>query len=224
MSSHHIVKDKQEPALIIANGASCRSELIEELLEWSPFVVVLDGAIERVKKLGIKIDVLLGDFDRIAEPLEEIKKDQFPIEVIFTPDQEKTDLEKGIEFLIERGFPAVNILWATGKRMDHTLANIFNLVKYKSRIKMVILDDHSKITPLQSTPSIFEKWYTGGTPISLLPLPKASGISTTNLLYNLNNEELQIGVRLGNSNEVENDGFIRVEFQKGELLLLECKD
>ncbi|MFT7435643.1 MAG: thiamine pyrophosphokinase, partial [Psychromonas sp.] len=28
MSSHHIVKDKQEPALIIANGASCKFELL----------------------------------------------------------------------------------------------------------------------------------------------------------------------------------------------------
>jgi thiamine pyrophosphokinase len=28
MSSHHIVRDDQEPALIIANGASCNPELL----------------------------------------------------------------------------------------------------------------------------------------------------------------------------------------------------
>ena len=38
MSSHHIVRDDQEPALIITNGASCsEEELIGQLLEWSPF-------------------------------------------------------------------------------------------------------------------------------------------------------------------------------------------
>ena len=63
MSSHHIVRDDQEPALIIANGAACSEELLGQLLEWSPLVIVLDSAIERVIKLGIKIDVLLGDFD-----------------------------------------------------------------------------------------------------------------------------------------------------------------
>ncbi|MBD3725125.1 MAG: thiamine diphosphokinase, partial [Flavobacteriaceae bacterium] len=64
MSSHHIVRDDQEPALIIANGAACSKELMGQLLEWSPFVVVLDSAIDRVLNLGIKVDVLLGDFDR----------------------------------------------------------------------------------------------------------------------------------------------------------------
>jgi thiamine pyrophosphokinase len=64
MSSHHIVRDDQEPALIIANGAECSNELLGQLLEWSPLVIVLDSAIERAIKLEIKIDVLLGDFDR----------------------------------------------------------------------------------------------------------------------------------------------------------------
>ena len=63
MSSHHIVREKQEPALIIANGEACSFDLLGQLLEWSPFVVVLDQAIHRVIELGIKIDVLLGDFD-----------------------------------------------------------------------------------------------------------------------------------------------------------------
>ena len=63
MSSHHIVREGQEPALIIANGESCSNELMGQLLEWSPLVLVLDGAITRVNELGIKVDVLLGDFD-----------------------------------------------------------------------------------------------------------------------------------------------------------------
>jgi len=63
MSSHHIVRDDQEPALIIANGAECSMELLGQLLEWSPVVIVLDNAIDRVLQLDIKIDVLLGDFD-----------------------------------------------------------------------------------------------------------------------------------------------------------------
>ena len=65
MSSHHIVRDDQEPALIIANGQSCSFELMGQLLEWSPVVMVLDGAIHRVLELGIKLDIVLGDFDKI---------------------------------------------------------------------------------------------------------------------------------------------------------------
>ena len=154
MSSHHIVRDDQEPALIIANGAACQSELLGQLLEWSPLVVVLDSAIERVMELDIKVDILLGDFDRNFNP-ELYKTKQFPIEIIHTPDQDKTDLEKAFDYLISRNITAVNVVWATGKRADHTITNITNIIRYRDTLKIVILDDHSKIFLL---PKKFEKW------------------------------------------------------------------
>ena len=220
MSSHHIVRDDQEPALIIANGAACSRELTDQLLEWSPLVIVLDNAIERVMELGIKIDVLLGDFDGGLD-LEKYKDLQYPLEVIYSPDQEKTDLEKAFDYLIERKIPAVNVIWATGKRADHTITNITNIVRYRNLIKIVILDNHSKIFLL---PQKFEKWYPANTPVSLIPIGKVSGISTQNLKYPLNDEELNIGYRTGSSNTSVNDGIVTIEHKEGDLLMMECFD
>jgi thiamine pyrophosphokinase len=237
MSSHHIIRDDQEPALIIANGEACDSEILGELLEWSPFVVVLDGAIQRVLDLGIKVDVLLGDFDgdiplnetsgrpnegtKAASYFENIQTQQSDIQIIHTPDQNKTDLEKAIDFLIEKGHKAVNIVWATGRRADHSITNMTNLVRYKNQIKVVMIDSYSKIFPIVGS---FEKWYTKGTPISLIPVGNASSIITSGLKYNLNNEELIMGFRSGNSNEADADGFVKISYAKGELLLMECWD
>ena len=220
MSSHHIVRDDQEPALIIANGASCSFELLGQLLEWSPIVIVLDSAIERVLQLDIKIDVLLGDFDGDFNP-EIYKEKQFPLEIVYTPNQDKTDLEKAFDYLIEKGHQAVNVVWATGKRADHTITNITNIVSYRNKLKIVILDDHSKIFLLSNK---FEKWYTKNTPISLIPIGKVTGITTHNLFYPLNNEDLTIGYRTGSSNHVTNDGIVKIEHQEGDLLLMECFD
>lgn len=220
MSSHHIVRDDQEPALIIANGAACSKELMGQLLEWSPLVIVLDSAIERVMELGIKVDVLLGDFDRGLDP-EQYQDMQYPLEIIYTPDQEKTDLEKAFDFLIGRNFPAVNVIWATGRRADHTITNITNIVRYRDKLKIVLLDDHSKIFLL---PQKFEKWYPAGTPISLIPIGSVKGISTKNLKYPLDNEELRIGYRTGSSNEVQADGMVVIEHKEGDLLMMECFD
>jgi len=139
MSSHHIVRDDQEPALIIANGASCSFDLLGQLLEWSPIVVVLDNAIDRVLQLDIKVDVLLGDFDNDFDP-EIYKEKQYPLEIVHTPNQDKTDLEKALDYLIEKGHKAVNVVWATGKRADHTLTNITNIVSYRNKIKIVMLE------------------------------------------------------------------------------------
>lgn len=220
MSSHHIVREKQEPALLIANGEGCSFELLGQLLEWSPFVLVLDHAIHRVLELGIKVDALLGDFDRDID-LEELQASQYPLEIVEAPDQDKTDLEKGIEFLIERGFPAVNIVWATGRRADHSLTNMTNIVRYKSQIKIVMLDDYSKIFPLVDT---FEKWYEKGTPISLIPVGLVEGITTEGLKYNLQDDFLKLGYRSGNSNEAAMDGFVKIMAQTGDLLIMECWD
>lgn len=220
MSSHHIVRDDQEPALIIANGASCSQELLGQLLEWSPLVIVLDSAIERVMELEIKVDVLLGDFDRGFDP-NYYKKKQFPIEIVHTPDQNKTDLEKAFEYLIERNIPMVNVVWATGKRADHTITNLTSVTKYRNLLKIVILDDHSKVFLL---PKLFEKWYTANTIISLIPIGNVVGINTQNLYYPLENDFLTMGYKTGSSNHVVADGMVTIKHNEGDLLLMECWD
>ncbi|MVM35433.1 thiamine diphosphokinase [Spirosoma sp. HMF4905] len=225
MSSHHIVREKQEPALLIANGEACNPELLGQLLEWSPTVVVLDSAIWRVLDLGIKVDVLLGDFDERSDgsglDLDSIRERQYPLEIVHTPDQEKTDLDKGIEYLIERGYPAVNIVWATGRRADHTLVNMTSIVRYKEQIRITMIDDHSKIFPLVGR---FEKWYEAGTPVSLIPVGTVTGYTSEGLKYNLQDATLTLGYRTSSSNEAAQDGFVRIEAKTGDLLIMECWD
>lgn len=220
MSSHHIVREKQEPALIIANGEACDRELLDQLLEWSPVIVVLDNAIYRVLELGIKIDVWLGDFDDDHD-FDAIRESQYPIKIVHAQDQDKTDLEKAIEYLIANEFAAANIVWATGRRADHCITNITNLVRYKNQIRLVMIDDYSKIFPINSC---FEKWYAEGTNISLIPVGDVHGITSTGLKYPLTNESLKLGYRTGSSNKVEKDGFVKVIVKEGDLLMMECTD
>ncbi|AWA30236.1 thiamine diphosphokinase [Flavobacterium magnum] len=220
MSSHHIVRDDQEPALIIANGEACSMELLGQLLEWSPLVIVLDSAMERVAALGIKVDVLLGDFDRDFNP-DEFIRTQHPIEIVYAPDQEKTDLEKAFDYLIERGIPAVNVIWATGRRTDHTISNLTNIVRYRGLLSIVILDDYSKVFLL---PRNFRKWYPADSILSLIPVGTVNGISSENLVYELQNETLTMGFRSGNSNASRREGLVSIIHQEGDLLLMECND
>ena len=220
MSSHHIVRDDQEPALIIANGAACNNELLGQLLEWSPLVIVLDSAIERVIDLNIKVDVLLGDFDRGFNP-EAFVRAQYPIEIVHAPDQNKTDLEKAFDYLIARKIPAANVVWATGRRADHTITNLTNIVRYRNSLKIVIHDDYSKVFLL---PRNFQKWYPKETIISLIPIGKVSRITTQNLVYPLTDESLMMGYRTGSSNSVAADGIVTINHSEGDLLLMECID
>lgn len=220
MSSHHIVREAQEPALIIANGEGCSHDLMNQLLEWSPTVMVLDGALDRVLQLDIKIDIVLGDFD--YQSIDSIKEKIQPhCKVVHTPNQDKTDLEKGIEYLIENGHKAVNIIWATGKRSDHAINNLAILVRYINQINLVMLDDFSKIYPLKSG---FKKYYIKNMPISLIPLNKVEELKTENLVWNLNQETIEFPYSTSNSNKVATDGLVSIDFKKGLLLMMECID
>jgi len=197
-------------------------ELLGQLLEWSPTVIVLDGALDRVLPLGIKIDVILGDFDR-KDP-EAIRQSQYPVKVVHTPDQLYTDLEKAIQYLIGEEFPAANIIWATGRRADHTLVNFSILPKYADKISLKIIDDYSCIFPILPLPHKFVKWYRKDTIISLMPLGITTGITTRNLLYPLTDGTLHLGYRNGSSNTVLEDGEVLVEYSEGTMLIMECND
>ncbi len=216
MSSHHIVREQQEPALIIADGQPCSMALLEQLLEWSPSIMVLDGAIEKVIELGIKVDYWLGDFDS-----SNFSAENYPLKKIHTPNQNLTDLEKGIEFLIEKGWKGVNIVWASGLRMDHTLNNLHSIKKYASQLKITLLDDHSRVYPLNKQ---FKKWYPAGTKLSIIPFGMAKNVHSKGLKYELNHPELALGIQTSSSNEALHDGLVEIEYEDGFLWLMECID
>jgi thiamine pyrophosphokinase len=215
MSSHHFVKDGQEPALIIANGETCSYELLTSLLEWCPLTVVCDGALDRVLRLEIKPDIVIGDFDSITEKPTLLHTTYIELE-----DQETTDLEKAIDHLVSKGYADINVVWGTGKRLDHTLNNFATLAKY-SEIQIVLLDDYSKTFIL---PKKYEKRYENGQAISLVPIHTAKGITTKNLKYNLNNGELIMDTKSGSSNEAKGDGLVSISYKEGVLALIESID
>lgn len=61
MSSHHIIRENQEPALFIAAPHSLADDYLNQLLEWSPTVITLSEHYELLKSREIKIDVILDN-------------------------------------------------------------------------------------------------------------------------------------------------------------------
>ncbi len=108
MSSHHIVRDEQEPALLVLDAQLLRKDSIADLLEWSPTVVLPYSQLEEVVSLGYKPDMLL------ATPAEE-KDNQLRARLPFGTKILEVDPAAGVlvpalEFLREGGHKAVNIL------------------------------------------------------------------------------------------------------------------
>ncbi len=205
---------------MIANGESCSASLLNEELKNCDFVLVLDKAILRVLDLSIRFDALLGDFDNdLLSTIESNSKDWKNCEIIHSPDQNATDFEKGITYLLETNFEQIHVIWAFGKRQDHAFSNISSLGKFIPNIQL--LDDYSSVFLL---PKEYKNHFEKDTIISLFPLGKVTDIITKNLVYPLNIEDLEIGIRHGNSNQVLATGNIEISYSEGKLLLMICKD
>ena len=87
--------------------------------------------------------------------------------------------------------------------------------------KIVIYDDHSKAFVL---PKSFSKIYNTGDKISLIPINHTDGITTSNLMYKLENEKLEYGNRSGTSNQVIATGDVTIRYTSGVLALIESID
>ncbi len=105
MSSHHFVKEGQEPALFILEARAFK--YVEPLLEWVPLVMVTDAILDEVLEWGIKIDAVL-QCETTTNALEKKVADQFPLEIL--PCKNADIVRTGMEFLIQNGITSVNVI------------------------------------------------------------------------------------------------------------------
>lgn len=157
MSSHHIVREKQEPALLIMSLEGFLTENLGQLLEWSPTVIVDEGMYEHTESLGIKIDGVItasADFNAQENTLI-IPSDADP-------------LEDALKFLVSEQFPAVNIVTNEFALKDYAI--------FETDINLVIFISNHKIFPVHSG---FSKWQAAGEKIVLLH--EAQNLQTSGL-------------------------------------------
>jgi hypothetical protein len=107
MSSHHIVRDNQEPALVILSPIDASSDGIQGLLEWSPLIIVNELSLEHILRWGIKIDVVLAVDTKNEKLLDQIQHQQ-PVTLISVPAD--GELEKIIAYLAKKQFAAATIV------------------------------------------------------------------------------------------------------------------
>lgn len=108
MSSHHFVREDQEPALLIADVNAASFDVIQQLLEWSPTVIVLESVLADVLTWGIKVDVVVAHQNNTKLLALELQN-QMPIKFLSYTDETEA-LSTALYFLIASKQKAVNVL------------------------------------------------------------------------------------------------------------------
>lgn len=112
--------------VILANGEFPSSERTLGFLRQADRIICCDGAAERLLAEGIVPNLIIGDMDSLPAALQQ----SYAGIIRKISEQETNDLTKAFKAALEPMPDVIHILGATGKREDHTMANVSLLADY----------------------------------------------------------------------------------------------
>jgi thiamine pyrophosphokinase len=204
-------------ALILANGKSPTKVLFMNCRKRSEFFVCADGGANYAAKFGERPDLIIGDLDSIKAST--VRKFQ-DVTTRRIADQNSTDLEKALSWLIRKNYTDIIVLGATGGRVDHLAGNLSVLGKFAKRAHITFVDESGE---MRSVGSEVVLEVPPGTTVSLIPLSRCEGILTIGLKWELQNGVLELGFREGTSNVVKSSP-VTIRVLRGTLLLYQLND
>lgn len=167
-----------------------------------------DGAYHFLEENNIVPDAIIGDFDSIQALPKHITTHH-------TPNQDFTDFEKALQYIILQGYRFVDVFAANGLEQDHFLGNLTTALQFKNKLQIIFFDDNQKYYFIDSP---FQLDNVLHKTISLFPFPKTKSVYSKGLKYpldgmNLNMKKNKIGTR---NKAIENQ--IEISFFQGNLL------
>ncbi len=156
MSSHHIVRDEQEPAVLVTSAGACLHWL-EDLLAWSPLVAVTSSALPEVARRGIKIDIAICQAAHAAAT-RRLLAHQHPV-AVYTCQQQA--LQTGLDLLLARGVRAINLLADVGP--DY----LPRFTELALKVSLVVYGPGYRA--FYRSQGHFSKWLAAGARLSVIP-------------------------------------------------------
>ncbi len=176
-------------------------------------VIASDGGYEHCRKRGVKVDLVVGDFDSLGyQPIH-------PAVIKLNPEKDETDMGWAAMEGWKRGYREFVFYGGTGGRVSHTIANISLLADIAVKGGHgILVGNETWYRVIHNEEIYLGKEETGYLSVFCLG-DQAVGVCEQGLKYGLDNAVLTKENPVGVSNE-----FIglesRVSVRKGSLLLI----
>lgn len=200
-------------AVILANGAFPTSPILINEIRGAKFLAVCDGAVRHLEGLGIEPSVIIGDLDSISKEL----KKKYTYKLVHIKEQESNDLSKTFFHCKALGYDEFVILGATGKREDHSIANVSLLSVFINHCKSVVIKSDFGSFSVHKTPCKIASQV--GEQISLFSLNPSAKFTSSHLKYPLKALTLPIWAN-GTLNEALSTSFEITSQTEGECLII----
>lgn len=141
MSSHHFVKEKQEPALYIHSEKFLNTELLGQLLEWCPYVIVDEHALFILNHEPIKIDLVVQQELSDTE-IADWTASQSDLKILRI-EKGKDKLSSLLQYLEKENHFAISLLACSDEHFQAIQTSNFNLdiIQYTDTYKGFFIDD-----------------------------------------------------------------------------------
>lgn len=212
--------------VILTGGSVDDSAVSDFLMKYSyDLIIAVDGGLTPARRLQLKPDYCVGDFDSVSqESLEYFRNIPGISWETHPPEKDETDTELAIHLALRLGAESIHIFGATGTRMDHTLASISLLqIPLEAGVSCWLIDDHNHITMIDSGMTL-KREEAFGTYVSLIPFTESvTGVTLEGFKYPLQDYTFVQGNSLGVSNEIVQENAV-ISIGNGRMLLIESKD
>lgn len=210
--------------VIVAAGEIRNYDRVRAFLREGDYFVICDGGLAHAGSLGIRPDLIVGDFDSCnssdLEKYSDASENNVHPEIIKLPrEKDDTDTLFAVKLALERGFDDFLLLGAMGGRFDHALGNISILLYLQGLGKKAsLVDDYSQMQIVGKEPFYIED---NCSYFSVLTVAgDVSGVNIKNAKYPLENASLSSDFQLGISNEVLPGKVAEVSVAHGSVLVV----
>lgn len=163
----------------------------------------------------IPLMLAIGDFDSISLDNETKLKAHYRSKWIKLPiEKDVSDTEYALQYALNKGYKRMIILGAIGKRMDHMLAILRLMYRYR-HIDIILKDKHHYMKMLtKGKHELSSSFYY----LSFFAYEKAT-ITAINVKYPLQHKTIEVADTIGLSNECLNrDNPVEVTIMEGVVL------
>lgn len=218
MKEGYILQNKR--AVIFANGILDNPQAVHDLLEPGDLIIAADGGASHCQALGIRPDIVIGDFDSLEKSSLVTFTATGSTIVQHPAEKDFTDLELAVFHAQSMAIKEVVILAALGARWDQTLANLLlPAATHFQDMKIRLVDGQQQVKLIRPNETILIQG-TPGDLVSLIPISgDANGVITSGLQYPLKLETLFFGATRGISNLLIGE-TASIRFDSGLILCL----
>lgn len=196
-------------AVICLNGDLPPTSVFEALVDRP--LIAADGAANLLVAAGIGPEYVVGDLDSVTQ--ETLERLDGLAELVPEEDQDTTDFEKSIRFAESQLWKNLLVVGMHGGDLEHTLNNWSVLMRHARDLQITAFERDRYAIPVFSS---FTYDAAEDELLSLIPQPLAT-LTTSGLVWNLENESLELGTREGGRNRAS-ERTVKVEVHDGSLL------